>query len=127
MHTSTFLGNPLCCAAALAALSELERLDAPQLARERGAFFLEQLERLQARFPTRILSVRGRGLMLGIQLADAFAGELMVKLLHRGVIVLPAGDGDILEFTPPLVISEEEIQWAVQELVAVMAVAPSGS
>lgn len=127
LHTSTFLGNPLCCAAALAALSELERLDAPQLARERGAFFLEQLERLQARFPTRILSVRGRGLMLGIQLADAFAGELMVKLLHRGVIVLPAGDGDILEFTPPLVISEEEIQWAVQELVAVMAVAPSGS
>jgi 4-aminobutyrate aminotransferase / (S)-3-amino-2-methylpropionate transaminase / 5-aminovalerate transaminase len=121
LHTSTFLGNPLCCAAALAALTELERLDAPALARERGAFFIEQLERLQSQFPTKIRGVRGRGLMLGIQLTGAFAGELMVKLLHRGVIVLPAGAGDILEFTPPFVISEEEIVHAVTQLELVLS------
>ena len=116
LHTSTFLGNPLCCAAALAALRELERLGAPALAKQRGAFFQEQLTRLQAQLPTKIQAVRGRGLMLGIQLTDRFAGELMVKLLHRGVIVLPAGEGDILEFTPPFVISEEEITHAVTQL-----------
>lgn len=121
LHTSTFLGNPLCCAAALASLSELERLDAPALARTRGAFFTEQLERLQSRFPKAVLEVRGRGLMLGVQLSGAFAGELMVKLLHRGVIVLPAGAGDILEFTPPLVISEEEIGHAVSQLSLVLS------
>ena len=121
LHTSTFLGNPLCCAAALAALSELERLDAPKLARERGAFFIEQLERLQDRFPAKILAVRGRALMLGIQLAGPFAADIMVKLLHRGVIVLPAGDGDILEFTPPFVITEEEIQHAVTQLSLVLS------
>lgn len=116
LHTSTFLGNPLCCAAALAALSELTRLDAPRLARERGAYFSAALERLQGRFPEQVLAVRGRGLMLGIQLAGPFAGALMGDLLCRGVIVLPAGAGDILEFTPPLVISEEEIDSAMAQL-----------
>lgn len=116
LHTSTFLGNPLCCAAALAALAELERLDAPELARVRGAYFRGKLESLAQRFPEAIVEVRGRGLMLGIQLTGPFAGALMGELLVRGVIALPAGAGDILEFTPPLVITEEEIDAAMAQL-----------
>ena len=54
--------------------------------------------------------------MLGIQLTGAFASVLMGKLLRRGVIVLPAGAGDILEFTPPLVITEQEIDTAMAQL-----------
>lgn len=116
LHTSTFLGNPLCCAAALASLSELERLDAPRLASTRGAYFRGRLEELAARLPHKIAAVRGRGLMLGIQLTGAFAAALMGKLLTRGVIALPAGAGDILEFTPPLVITEQEIDTAMAQL-----------
>lgn len=120
LHTSTFLGNPLCCAAALAALGELERLEAPQLARVRGQLFREALERLAARFPKAIAAVRGRGLMLGIQLTKPCAAGLMEALLARNVIALPAGAGDVLEFTPPLVITEEEITLAVAQLEAAL-------
>lgn len=118
LHTSTFLGSPLGCAAALAAIAEMEERDLPNRARVTGAYFKEQLQALATRHPGAMAEVRGRGLMLGVRLSAAsLALRLVYDLLARGVIVLPAGPlGDVLEFVPPLTIAREQIDWAVRQI-----------
>ncbi len=115
LHTSTFLGNPLACAAGLAALSVLQDERLPQRAAEIGQLFAGGLRDLQASFPDKIKDVRGRGLMLGIELASPqMALPLVPAALRRGLILLPAGDGRVLEFVPPLIITEEQIAWCLE-------------
>ncbi len=114
LHTSTFLGNPLACAAGLAALSVLEEERLPERAAKIGSVFTDGLRGLQAAFPAQIADVRGRGLMLGIEMASPqIALALVPAALRHGLILLPAGDGRVLEFVPPLVITEEQIQWCL--------------
>lgn len=122
LHTSTFLGSPLGCAAALAAIAEIEDNDLPERAHRVGAYFRERLGELKARYPDAVAEVRGRGLMLGLRLASReLALGLVYDLLRRGLIVLPAGPGDVLEFVPPLVIEREHIDYAVAQLDAALA------
>jgi len=117
LHTSTFLGNPLACAAALAALDVLEEEDLPTRAVQMGAVFAEGLERLQTEFPHQITAQRGRGLMLGLEFdSPGRALPLVPRALREGLILLPAGDGRVLEFVPPLVIEEEQIAWCLAAL-----------
>ena len=106
LHTSTYLGNPMGCAAALATIEELERGHLPQRARELGELLGSRLERLLA--DDTVVAVRGRGMMWGIQLRSAADADRVVKrALSRGVILLQAGPaGDVLSITPPLVIDE---------------------
>ena len=114
LHTSTFLGNPLACAAGLAALSVLEEDDLPRRAAEIGLVFAGGLRGLQAAFPQHMVDVRGRGLMLGIEMASPqTALSLVPAALRAGLILLPAGDGRVVEFVPPLIIAEEQIQWCL--------------
>ena len=114
LHTSTFLGNPLACAAGLAALLVLEEDNLPERAAKIGQFFADGLRGLQAAFPDHIADVRGRGLMLGIEMASpSLALSLVPAALCHGLILLPAGDGRVLEFVPPLVITEEQIKWCL--------------
>jgi 4-aminobutyrate aminotransferase-like enzyme len=121
LHTSTFLGNPLGCVAALAAIAEMEEKNLPERARIVGVYFKDSLHNLQARHPDTILEVRGRGLMLGIRLdSRERALGLVYALLQRGIIVLPAGDGDVLEFVPPLIIETEQIDWAIGQMDAAL-------
>lgn len=116
LHTSTYLGNPMACAAALANIAELERQRLPQKARALGERLGSRLQRLVA--SGHAVDVRGRGLMWGIELRDAAKAEAVVKdALERGVIVLQAGPaGNVLHLTPPLVISEEQLFRAVEIL-----------
>jgi 4-aminobutyrate aminotransferase-like enzyme len=124
LHTSTFLGSPLGCAAALAAIAELEERDLPGRARSVGAYFHAKLRELQAHFPDAVRAVRGRGLMLGILLASrGLALGLVHDLLQRGIIVLPAGAGDVLEFVPPLTIRVEQIDFALAQIRAALVAA----
>ena len=117
LHTSTFLGSPLGCAAAIAAIAEMEQHDLPGRARTIGAYFKERLAELAARHPHHVAEVRGRGLMLGVRFhRRETALSLVYDLLQRGLIVLPAGPGDVLEFVPPLIIAIEQIDWAVAEM-----------
>jgi 4-aminobutyrate aminotransferase-like enzyme len=117
LHTSTFLGSPLGCAAALAAIREMEEHYLPERARTVGGYFKEQLGNLLARHADTIVEVRGRGLMLGLRFAySEIALDLVYKLLQRGLIVLPAGAGDVLEFVPPLIIEKEQIDFAVSAI-----------
>jgi acetylornithine/succinyldiaminopimelate/putrescine aminotransferase len=125
LHTSTFLGWPLGCAAALAAIAEMEDRDLPGRARTAGAYFKDRLNELAARHPDAVAEVRGRGLMLGLRFHDRdFTLGLVYDLLARGLIVLPAGPGDVLEFVPPLIIETEQIDWAVGEMDAALLATP---
>ncbi len=106
LHTSTYLGNPMGCAAALATIEELERGHLPLRAHELGELLGSRLERLLAH--DNVVAVRGRGMMWGLQLRSAADADRVVKrVLARGVILLQAGAaGDVLSITPPLVIDE---------------------
>ena len=122
LHTSTFLGNPLACAAGLAALSVLEDDNLPKRAAEMGLVFADGLRSLQSAFPAKIVDVRGRGLMLGIEMASPqIALSLVPAALREGLILLPAGDGRVLEFVPPLVITEAQIAWCLETLRRLLA------
>jgi len=103
LHTATHFGNPIACAAALATLARLTELGLADHARRAGEDFLELLNERFAG-DARVRGVRGRGLMIGVQL-DSAARALgaMRALLERGWIVLTGGAaGDTLTLTPPL-------------------------
>jgi len=124
IHTSTFLGHPVGCAMALAQIEEIKRLGLPQRAAKVGAAFGQSLLRA-GRQSTRLrASIRGRGLMWGMELknregrpATAEALWLVKALLHRGFIVLPEGpDSNVISFTPPLTITARQLASVAREL-----------
>jgi 4-aminobutyrate aminotransferase-like enzyme len=120
LHTSTFLGNPLGCAAALATIDEMERLELPARAARMGAGLGLRLAALRAN--PNVVDVRGRGLLWGVQLGDATAASAVVRqALARGVILLQSGvAGDTIVISPPLVIDESDLDRAVEILETVI-------
>ncbi|MCH6567437.1 MAG: acetylornithine transaminase [Nitrospinae bacterium] len=109
-HASTFGGNPLVCAAALAALEALEVEQLMANARKVGAYFRQRLEELQARHQA-VREVRGLGLMIGVEL-DRDARPFLLKALERGVIISCPKE-TVWRFLPPLVITEADVDRAV--------------
>ncbi|MDB4974358.1 MAG: Gamma-aminobutyrate alpha-ketoglutarate aminotransferase [Myxococcaceae bacterium] len=120
LHTSTFLGNPIACAAALATLQELELRDVPALARERERKLRAALHTLPG------VRVRGRGLLLGVELgAPERVLFVMRALLERGYIIAPAGaPPSVLCLTPPLCLTDRQIDGFVRALSACLSEAP---
>jgi 4-aminobutyrate aminotransferase-like enzyme len=120
LHTSTFLGNPMGCAAALATIDEMEREALPQRARALGTVIAQRLRAFSGY--RRVREVRGRGLMWGIALPDAASAERAVfDALARGVMLLQAGPrGDALSLTPPLVISDTQLHRALDILEEIL-------
>jgi acetylornithine/LysW-gamma-L-lysine aminotransferase len=114
-HGTTFGGNPLMCAAALAALQVYRDDDLPAQAAEKGDWLLRRLRELEA--PV-IREVRGQGLLIGIELRTRVQPYLQ-KLLDRGVLALPAGP-TVLRLLPPLVISYAELEAVVAAVEAVL-------
>jgi len=123
LHTSTFLGNPLGCRMALESLDLLEAEPWSKRVEKLGAYLEKGLRRLQGT-SKRWGWIRGLGLMRGLEVLDANgqpdaarAGQLVETMLARGIILLSGGVGqNILSFTPPFVISEEEIDFALAQL-----------
>lgn len=104
IHTSTFLGNPLGCAASLAAISEMKRLKLDVRSRKLGDYLAGRLDKL-----------RGKGLMLGLEVSDA--PRLCERLLQRGIIALPEGnDGHVLGLTPPLTITKRQLDFCINAI-----------
>jgi acetylornithine/LysW-gamma-L-lysine aminotransferase len=103
-HSSTFGGNPLACAAACAVLDVMQTERLPERAAETGAYFLEQLNKIESK---QIREVRGLGLMIGMELRTK-VGPALRDLMERGVLVAAAGT-TVLRFLPPLVITPEDI------------------
>lgn len=121
-HTSTFGGNPLACAAAVAAIDFLTDQDLPRQAGQKGEYFLQ---RLRAIADPRIREIRGLGLMIGVELKQK-AGPIAQAMLREGVLVLLAGS-TVLRFLPPLVITREEMDAVVSALTRVLATAPAAT
>ncbi len=115
-HGSTFGGNPLACAAALAALSVMEEENLPMQAAEKGAYLIEKLKAISS--PV-IREVRGVGLMIGIELKQK-AAPYLKALLERRIIALNAGMS-VIRLLPPLVISYEQLDQVASVLEEVLA------
>ena len=115
-HGSTFGGNPLACAAGIASIQEMKRLDLPTQAAEKGAYFMERLEEINA--PV-IREVRGKGLLIGVELKTK-VGPFIKALQAEGVLALPAGL-QVLRFLPPAVISKEQIDTVLEKTAKVLA------
>lgn len=115
LHGSTFGGNPLACAAALAALTVVEEEDLPGQAAAKGAYLLEALKSLESPL---IREVRGLGLMVGIELKQKVAPYLQA-LQERRILALNAGLTTI-RLLPPLVISREQLERVVSALDEVL-------
>lgn len=116
-HGTTFGGNPLACAAALATIHTLQSEELPQRAAELGTQLLAGLQRIDA--PS-IRSVRGLGLMVAVEL-KARAGAHLAALADRGILALSAGS-NVMRFLPPLVISPEEVETVIEQVAAVLEV-----
>ncbi len=120
LHTTTFLGNPIACAAALANLAEFERLDLAARVRAREGALRERLERFRAH--PAIVDVRGIGFMWALEFASgALANRAVVDVLAHGVIALQSGPtGTSITIAPPLVIDDDQLERALDLLEAVV-------
>lgn len=109
IHTGTFYGNPLACAASMAALDVIEREDLQGRANNVGEAFREVLRGLP--LPS-VVDVRGAGLLTGVELPSAnFTLALVRRLLERGYIALPAGQrAEVLQIIPPLHIELDALE-----------------
>ncbi|HOG16481.1 MAG: Acetylornithine aminotransferase [Syntrophaceae bacterium PtaU1.Bin231] len=117
-HASTFGGNPLAMAAAVATFETIQREGVLSNCRRIGAYFLERLQRLAAKHAKTVRAVRGRGLLIGLELSIEGA-EIVQRCLERGLL-LNCTDGNVLRFAPPLVIGEAEVDRAVDIVHGVM-------
>jgi acetylornithine/LysW-gamma-L-lysine aminotransferase len=115
-HGSTFGGNPLACAAARATLKAMIDDDLPAQAARKGAYIMEQLA---ARNLSKVREIRGRGLLIGLELKERVQPTL-VALMERGVLALPAGP-NVLRLLPPLIISDAEIDQVITIVAEVLA------
>jgi acetylornithine/LysW-gamma-L-lysine aminotransferase len=116
VHGSTFGGNPLACAAALASIHVLEEQDLATQAAEKGSYLLERLRALDS---PAIREVRGLGLMVGVELRSR-ARPYLEALLDQGVLALPAGP-TVLRLLPPLVIEVDVLDAVVEAIGSVLA------
>ncbi len=112
IHTSTFGGNPLSTAAALAALKLLEEENIALQAKEKGELMKSELRKTAEVFPDVVKEVRGRGLLLGVEFHETgYAGAVMMKMVENGVVVAyTLNNPSVIRFEPPVIIKEEEIK-----------------
>ena len=114
LHTSTYLGNPLACAAALANIDEIQRLNLVTTVRGRAQLLAGRLLRLR-KYTACIRDIRGIGYMWAIECTDpAIATMLVKKALRRGVILLQSGPtGSSITIAPPLTIEQSQLERAI--------------
>ena len=111
IHTTTFGGGEMACAAALAALEVTWEEGLPAKAAENGAYFLRGLQAIAAEHPKILKEARGLGLMLGVEFTDSDIGKLVIgTMVHRGVIAAyTLNNPKVIRFEPPLIITRTEI------------------
>ncbi len=114
-HSSTFGGNPLGSAAALAAVEFMLEKNLPEQAQKKGEYFLKKLKQINS---SKIRQVRGKGLMVAVELKER-AGPYISALMEKGILVIPSGK-TVIRFLPPLIITEKQIDEAVEKLEKVL-------
>ncbi len=117
-HGSTFGGNPLACAVARTAIKVLVEENMIENAAEMGAYFLKGLKQIKT---TKIKEIRGKGLMIGVELHQESGGARIYceKLMGLGILCKETHEQTI-RFAPPLTINRKEIDWALERLEKVL-------
>jgi ornithine--oxo-acid transaminase len=118
-HGSTFGGNPLACAVARAVVGLLRTGEFQQAARDRGALLHG---RLNALVGSGVTAVRGRGLWAGVDIDPTLmTGRQACERLMRAGVLAKDTHGSTIRFAPPLVVSDEDLAWAVDRFAEVLA------
>jgi ornithine--oxo-acid transaminase len=116
-HGSTFGGNPLACAVARESLRVTQDEKLIENAAERGADFMEKLRKVRSRH---IKEVRGRGLLIGVELYPAAGGarRFCEELMKEGLLCKETHE-NVIRFAPPLIIREKDLNWALKRIKSV--------
>jgi acetylornithine/N-succinyldiaminopimelate aminotransferase len=117
-HNSTFGGNPLACATALAVQREIEARGLVANAADVGAYLIDRLTALKPKFPA-VKEVRGRGLLVALELSTENARDILSRLRERGLMA-NALNARTLRFIPPLIVTRAEVDEAVAILEQVL-------
>lgn len=119
-HGSTFGGNPLGAAIARTALKVIIQEDLIQNAAEVGEYFVDQLAEIPSRH---VQEVRGKGLLIGVELKPEAGGarRFAESLMESGILVKETHD-NVLRFTPPLIIDQETVDWALDRIFSVLTI-----
>jgi ornithine--oxo-acid transaminase len=115
-HGSTFGGNPLACAVSLVALAVIEEENLVGRSLELGKYFFEKLQSINN---SKIKTIRGRGLFIGVELTEA-ARPYCERLKDEGLLCKETHD-TVIRFAPPLTITKEEIDWAFEKIKTVLS------
>lgn len=110
-HGSTFGGNPIACAVSIAALNVLKEEKLAERSLELGNYFMDELKKIDN---DAIKEVRGRGLFIGMELNE-LARPYCEKLMTLGLLCKETHD-TVIRFAPPLIISKEELDWAIEKI-----------
>ncbi|MBV9277442.1 MAG: aspartate aminotransferase family protein [Candidatus Eremiobacteraeota bacterium] len=118
MHTSTFGGSEIACAAVIAALEALEEEQLVQNARERGVQLLAGAQALAAEYPAVVREVRGLGLLVGVELTnEGYGGWIIPEMLKAGVTAAwTLNLQRVIRLEPPLIVTAEEVERALAAL-----------
>jgi acetylornithine aminotransferase/acetylornithine/N-succinyldiaminopimelate aminotransferase len=121
MHGTTFGGNPLACAVAIAVIDEIKQSRLLDLVASTGDYFLTRLRELQAKYPS-ILDVRGLGLMIGIELSsDILAKEILAGMMDRRILLNRTHE-TVLRFLPPFLLTRDHVNQTIEALDELLAV-----
>src|SRR5690606_1329365 len=116
IHSSTFGCNALACAARYAATQTLEQDGLPEQARVKGERLTAGLRQIAAQFPQVIGEVRGRGLMIGMELTrEVLGGVIIADIVQNGLLAIHSLNNDrVMRFLPPAVVTEDQIDRALE-------------
>lgn len=115
MHGTTFGGNPLACAVAIAVIDEIKNSELLEHVTSSGSYFLSELMKLKVKH-TSVIDVRGRGLMIGVELdSPTLAKEILQGMLDRRIILNRTHE-TVLRFLPPFLIKQEHIDLTIKAL-----------
>ncbi len=123
VHTSTFGGNPMACAAGLAALDAIEEQGLCEASAERGEQMLDGFRRLAEHYDGMIEDVRGRGLLVGVAFSDPdIAGLVIAGLSGRNILAAYGlNNPGTVRFEPPLIITQEQVDEVIEALGGALA------
>ncbi|MDH3348835.1 MAG: aspartate aminotransferase family protein [Desulfobulbaceae bacterium] len=122
-HASTFGGNPVAAAAAVAVLREMITDGFMENVQENSTYFMNRLGEIVDKFPDLASGVRGKGLLIGLVLTEKGIedGMNMVSDLFANQVLINFAGGRVLRFIPPLTVTKEEIDYLIDKLVEIMA------
>ena len=118
-HGSTFGGSPLAAAVGIAALEVLEENHLDQRAQELGEYFMEKLRAIKS--PV-VKEIRGKGLLIGVELyPEAGGARKYCEMLQRKGILAKETHDHVIRFAPPLIVEKKTLDWAIRRIAKVLA------